>query len=256
MKIVLFFAMAGLALSVHAGILAGPVVNPLNGHSYYLLSQNTWSNAEAEAVSMGGHLATIRSAAEDQWISSTFGDHGGALWIGLNDRDKVFTFTWTSGEPVTYTNWGAGQPDNGTGGVEYYAHIWPSGHSNPPAGKWNDYANDDNVLGFPLYGVVELSPAATARLPVRVSLIPAKNEASVNADTAAISNPELRAFTAIEVCWNSEINRLYQVQWTPSLVQPHWVNLDPLVSGTGANVSFFDSTRTHPQGFFRVQVMK
>jgi hypothetical protein len=62
MKTILLILFASLGLSTHAGILAGPFVNPANGHSYYLLSQNTWSNAEAEAVSLGGHLATIRNA--------------------------------------------------------------------------------------------------------------------------------------------------------------------------------------------------
>src|SRR3982074_3226655 len=98
---ILSLVIAGFGLSAHAGILAGPVVNPANGHIYYLLSQSTWSDAEAEAVRLGG-----------------------PLWIGLTDRDKVFTFTWVSGEPLSYTNWGEGQPDNGTGGVEFYAHIW------------------------------------------------------------------------------------------------------------------------------------
>src|SRR5438046_1466992 len=43
--------------------------------------KNTWSNAEAEAVALGGHLATIRNAAEDRWVYSKFGAYGGALWI-------------------------------------------------------------------------------------------------------------------------------------------------------------------------------
>src|SRR5260221_13528108 len=99
MKTILLFIIASLGLSVYGAILAGPLVNPVNGHSYYLLSQNTWSNAEAEAVSLGGHLATIRNADEQNWDFSTFSSYHGALWIGLTDRDKVFTFTWTSGEP-------------------------------------------------------------------------------------------------------------------------------------------------------------
>lgn len=116
---------AGLALQ--GFILAGPVTNPSNGHTYYLLSKNTWSNAEAEAASLGGHLATIRNKAENDWVFSTFGSYGGALWIGLTDREKAFHFTWTSGEPVSYTNWGGGQPDN-CNGVEFYTHMLPRGH--------------------------------------------------------------------------------------------------------------------------------
>ena len=59
-KIVLALFVAHPGLAAHAGILAGPTINPANGHTYCLLSQNTWSNAEAEAISLGGHLATIR----------------------------------------------------------------------------------------------------------------------------------------------------------------------------------------------------
>jgi len=66
MKTISALLIAGFGLSAHASILTGPVVNPANGHVYYLLSQNTWSNAEAEAVALGGHLATIRNAAEDR----------------------------------------------------------------------------------------------------------------------------------------------------------------------------------------------
>lgn len=66
MKTILALVISGLSVSAHAAILAGSVVNPANGHTYFLLSQNTWSNAESEAVSLGGHLATVRNAAEQE----------------------------------------------------------------------------------------------------------------------------------------------------------------------------------------------
>src|SRR2546427_11899722 len=118
MKMVHSLAIVGIGLSAHAGIVAGPIVNPANSHSYYLLSQNTWNNAEREAVSLGGHLATIHSLAENQWIFDTFGSFGGidrALWIGLSDRDVKGTFRWVSGDPVVFTNWASGEPNNGLG---------------------------------------------------------------------------------------------------------------------------------------------
>src|SRR5262245_19715924 len=49
-------------------VAAGPIVNPANGHSYLLLSPSTWTAAEAESVSLGGSLATIDDAAENQWV--------------------------------------------------------------------------------------------------------------------------------------------------------------------------------------------
>ncbi|MEI2724226.1 MAG: hypothetical protein V9H26_12005 [Verrucomicrobiota bacterium] len=77
-----------------------------------------------------------------------------------------------------------------------------------------------------------------------------------NLTAAATTGPELRAFTAIELSWQSETNKLYRIQWTPSLNQPEWLNLEPTVLGTGTNVSAFDSTKEHPQGFYRVQVVQ
>jgi hypothetical protein len=252
MKIILSLAIAGLGLSARAGIVAGPIVNPANGHAYYLISQNTWSNAETEAVSLGGHLATIRNAAEDQWIFSTFGSYAGALWIGLTDRDKVFTFKWVSGEPLSYMNFAEGQPDNGSGGVEYYVHIWGAAQK-PASGKWNDYDNGNTVLGIPLYGVAEISPTSTVRLSLPASSTAATAETAVS---ATATGPTLHAFTAIELSWSSETNRLYQIEWTPSLDHPEWITLEPVVSGTGTNVSLFDSTKERPHGFYRVRTLQ
>ncbi len=237
-------------------VQVGPVTNPANGHTYYLLTQSTWSNAEAEAVKLGGHLATIRNAQEDQWVYSTFGGYEGALWIGLTDRDKLFSFTWASGEPFSYANWGGGQPDNGTGGVEFYGHIWPPGHSNPPSGKWNDFADAETVLGFPLYGVAEISPVATLHLSLPAPSTTVHSEILASSAAATNAGPELHAYTAIQLTWASGVNKVYRVQWTPSLDQPQWVNLDPPVTGTGAIVSVFDSTREHPQGYYRLQVVR
>jgi len=255
MKALLALLIVVTALPANAGILAGPVVNPDNGHAYYLLSKNTWSNAEAEAVSLGGHLTTIRNAGEQQWVFSTFGPYGGALWIGLTDRDRVLTFTWTSGEPLLYTNWSSGQPDHGTGGIEYYTHMWPMGVDGPPPGEWNDYADVDDLWGFPLYGVAEIFQASTARLALHAPSNESDEEAAASQPVAAATR-ELRALTAIELCWASETNKHYCLQWTSSLDQPNWVNLGPLVSGTGANVSVFDSTREHPQGYYRVKIVQ
>ncbi|MCK4658712.1 MAG: PEP-CTERM sorting domain-containing protein [Phycisphaerae bacterium] len=93
-------------------VVAGPLT--YNDHEYYLVDQGdsgSWTNLEAEAVTLGGHLVTINDAAENEWVRSTFpafGPHN--MWIGLNDIAKEGLFEWVSGEPVTYTNWGPGEP--------------------------------------------------------------------------------------------------------------------------------------------------
>jgi len=255
MKTLLSVLILTLCASARAAILVGPLTNPANGHTYYLLSRNNWSNAEAEAVSLGGHLATIRNAAEDHWIYSTFAQYGGALWIGLTDRQKPFQFQWVSGEPMSYTNWGGGQPDN-VGGAEFYVHILPRGHY--LAGKWNDYEDSETVLAeqFPLYGVAEVLPVSNVRLSLPS---PSKSDEAVAASDSSPTitvGPELRAFTAIELTWTSEANKVYQIQWTRSIDQPDWQNLGPAVAGTGQNLSIFDSTKLHPRGFYRLRIVQ
>jgi hypothetical protein len=40
MKILVAIVLVGFGVSAHAGILAGPIINPANSHIYYLLSQS------------------------------------------------------------------------------------------------------------------------------------------------------------------------------------------------------------------------
>jgi hypothetical protein len=145
-------------------ILAGPLYNPTTGHTYFLLNASDWTDAEATAVSMGGHLVTINDAAENDWVVSNFSNFGGtarALWTGFNDAEQEGQFVWSSGETVSYTHWESGQPDNGS--VYYpsenFVMIWPSPGPRSP-GYWNDAQDENNVVdfGFALYGVVEVTP--------------------------------------------------------------------------------------------------
>lgn len=133
-------------------VIGGPIINPANNHSYYLLDFSSWTDAEAKAISLDGHLVTINDEDENVWVTETFGNFGGMtynlLWIGLNDAAEEGTFVWTSGEPVNYTNWHAGEP-NGAYPGEDYAHI----HKLYGNGEWVDRRNTDV---YRLYGVVEV----------------------------------------------------------------------------------------------------
>ena len=60
--------------TARASVLTGPFSYPGNGHTYYLLSQDTWTASETQAEVMGGHLATINDAAEQSWVFATFGN--------------------------------------------------------------------------------------------------------------------------------------------------------------------------------------
>lgn len=149
-------ALSLLALALSVGVsqaatlpnvVTGPITSPVNGNAYYLLEQSSWNDAQTKAVELGGNLATVRSAAEDQWIFDTFGNFGSIsrnMWIGLTDQLVEDDFYWISGEPVTYDNWADDEPNNMLGN-EPYVHIYRPGHFFSGFG-WNDL--DDAGIGF------------------------------------------------------------------------------------------------------------
>ena len=150
--IVLLSALLSAAQFAKGIIISGPVVNPSNGHSYFLLSSNTWTASEAEAITLGGHLATVRNASENTWICTTFSQVY-YLWIGLNDTAIKGTFAWANGEPVTYINWYPGEPNN-TQGLEDYVEIYNFSGGNF---QWNDNSSVSSAGDFGIYGVVEVN---------------------------------------------------------------------------------------------------
>jgi hypothetical protein len=130
------------------------------GSTYYLLSPGHWLDAEAYAVNtLGGHLVAINNAAEQDFVWSRWGAHE-SLWIGLNDIPVEGSFVWTSGEPVTFTNWGTGEPNNGWGWNEDVVQMTSLYYSTP--GQWND------VMGSGEWD--SLNPVAEVKVPEPTTL--------------------------------------------------------------------------------------
>lgn len=124
--------------------------NPATGHSYALLSDASWTVAEARAVEMGGHLVTVNDSAENTWIWNTFQyESFGNIWIGLNDINQEGTFEWVSGEPFLFQWWWWSEP-NDLNGTEDYGCIWGW-----YGGAWNDFNDYPNGWGT-WHGLVEL----------------------------------------------------------------------------------------------------
>jgi Ca2+-binding RTX toxin-like protein len=115
-----------------------------NGKFYFLSNAGTWTQAQEQAVSLGGNLVTVNDAAENEFLVNTFGGTE-RLWIGLTDEVTEGTFKWANGEAVTYTNWLPGQPDD-AGGNEDYVEL-----NFAETGKWNDFANSL------LRGIIEIN---------------------------------------------------------------------------------------------------
>lgn len=152
---------------LHYACVAAPsildtAVNPANGHTYHLLDNSNWTTAENQAVLLGGHLVTINDSAENSWVWDRWAT-GRSLWIGFTDAAMEGTFRWVSGEPVTFTSWRAGEPNDGNGVGEDYTYMYSTGFGLDR--RWNDYQNNSTVGPEPLlYGVVEIVPEPSPRL--------------------------------------------------------------------------------------------
>ncbi|MBX2973020.1 MAG: HYR domain-containing protein, partial [Flavobacteriales bacterium] len=98
------------------------------GHTYFRSwAARPWGDAQLAATSVpNGHLLTINTADEEQWLNSVILAQTGSLfpyWMGLNDAGQEGTFVWANGDPVTYLNWAAAQPDNDNNGDHVYLNY-------------------------------------------------------------------------------------------------------------------------------------
>jgi len=115
-----------------------------NGHGYYQTNVDSYLYTEGWGISItrGGHLVTINDAGENAFIYNTitrFNTSG--TWIGLRNEGFAGNFKWLTGEPLNYTNWYPGRPDNIGGDIwtsdQPYVHII----GNDPLARWNDTSN-------------------------------------------------------------------------------------------------------------------
>ncbi|MFO0833918.1 MAG: GC-type dockerin domain-anchored protein [Phycisphaerales bacterium] len=157
-SLALLLAVCGLACSSAKAqdIIAGPFSR--GSSQYYLTSLTSWASAEALAVSMGGHLVTIETQAENDWLGTTFQPllttYTGGPWIGLHGGGGASgTWSWVSGSSSTFRFWDADEPNNLCGNETVVHFHWGAGSA------WNDIADDPNdqcASGtLPLNGIIE-----------------------------------------------------------------------------------------------------
>jgi Lectin C-type domain len=146
-----FLSLMLIALGLFGTQTAGAAVLDTlhyNGHTYYLISENNWEGAAAEALSLGGYLATINDQGEQDFLWNHWKDSLGAgegLWIGLerSGHHGQNIFVWMNGEPVNFWYWATNavgtEPNNGFGRYEE-DYVAMDSRFTPP-GAWADLPN-------------------------------------------------------------------------------------------------------------------
>lgn len=144
--------------------------------------------------------------------------------------------------------------------------IAPAGATRLLLGVMDEYNWSDNEGAF-VVEVTRVGAASSIHLSLNPSANPTDKDVVAYPTTAApdgasrptpsafVDDRELHLFTAIELVWHAEAHRRYQVQWTESLAPFQWLDVGPVMLGLGDEMSVFDSTRTHPQGFYRVRIV-
>jgi hypothetical protein len=149
---------------------------------YYLLVRTpegvTWQAAQNHAVALGGTLATITSAAENNFVFSRASDP--TVWVLAQNPTRILGpwlggfqpagtaeplggWSWATGEAWSYANWHPNEPNNVNGNEE---HLQFYTLGTVPAAKWNDLLATKPMLGY----VVELE------------VVPPSNIADLNCD--------------------------------------------------------------------------
>ncbi|MGY5881434.1 MAG: C-type lectin domain-containing protein, partial [Candidatus Thorarchaeota archaeon] len=111
-----------------------------NGNEYRLItSRKYWAYARDACSSQGGHLVSITSPEENNFIWSLL--PAGSTWIGLTDNIFEGSWYWVgTSDPTIYFNWEPGEPNAFTSGEDYCV-------VHESTGKWND-ANNEYYLPY------------------------------------------------------------------------------------------------------------
>lgn len=180
-----------LAAPAHAGVImmSTPVFNPATGSHYAYVTAGpggiTWDESFVAAQSLehmgkDGHLVTITSAAENQFLIDNLTQAViDMYWLGgfqaPGSPEPAGGWQWVTGETFGYTNWEPvnPEPNDGDGQGEEKLAFWRVNYEDPyipgqEIGWWNDEPTWFHGLGY----IVEFSvPAPTSAGLVAAGLL-------------------------------------------------------------------------------------
>lgn len=146
-----------------------------NGHRYEAVLMDaviTWTEARDLAASRGGHLATITSAAENEFVFFSLASNP-ALWDsspspmadgpylgGFRSADPGSSWQWVTGETWDFAAWAPGEPNGVPSGAQGLSYWNPAG----PAPTWFDHPPSDPTTRSLIVEYPIPSPPALALL--------------------------------------------------------------------------------------------
>jgi hypothetical protein len=152
----------------HGQVTEWTVASGGNGHYYQVVCSNDDSSTADEAndgaLALGGHLATLTSSDENDFVFELLGSRG--YWygsedgwcagpiIGLyeagDDNEPDGDWLWVTGEEFDYENWAGSEPNNFDGNDEERA-SYGNGDCEPvfsATDEWYDIGEDDDARSF------------------------------------------------------------------------------------------------------------
>ena len=160
---------------MQSGGMAAPML--FNGHYYDFVSAPsamTWNQANTAAQTsayegMTGHLVTLTSQQENDWLMTAFNNPVAAWMGGYQDTgaddysEPNGGWRWVTDEEWDYTNWQAGEPNNSGNGENNLATakaVVGDGDL-----YWNDRVNTTAQY------LVEYEPEDTAAVPEPATMV-------------------------------------------------------------------------------------
>ncbi len=154
------FLFTALFALVGSSAVAAPIHWSENGHYYEAVPRTaTWHQSRDLAMRSLGYLVTVGDAEENalafslvdapEYWSISGNTHIGP-WIGGMQADGSAEpdggWKWVTGEPLIYTAWREGEPNNVAGGEDRLNFM---GAADAGRGAfWNDAGGGSNMLGF------------------------------------------------------------------------------------------------------------
>ncbi|XGW31390.1 hypothetical protein V3C99_009952 [Haemonchus contortus] len=127
-------------------------------YKYFLWA--SFENAENVCKANGGHLASIHSLEENNFVAGmgmsgiTYTNDADLTWIGLKQATYPTSkdWTWTDGSPVDFLFWAPTQPDD-AGGSEHCVEVFSDHTGKDPSKdgnyqRWNDMPCATNMRSY------------------------------------------------------------------------------------------------------------